>query len=38
MDDLCTLKCWKEDQENMKLEFIYEDFLKEEKLKKENKN
>jgi|AntRauMFilla1563_2_1112583.scaffolds.fasta_scaffold41867_2 hypothetical protein len=28
------LKCWKESQENMKMNFMYEDFLKEENLKK----
>ena len=30
---LMHLKCWKDDQENIKMNFIFEDFLKEEKLK-----
>jgi hypothetical protein len=31
---LMHLKCWKDDQETMKMNFIFEDFLKEEQNKK----
>jgi hypothetical protein len=30
---LMHLKCWKDDQETIKMNSIFEDFLKEEKLK-----